>query len=230
MKFGCVRAAAFVALSSCTAAQPPRATPPPPPLEAATDCEPKRGFDGYGLLLFVATEAQLHELVGCRYLGLSLGGRPEDAPKIGAGACAIREHSSYALHLRRSSEVTLEHLGLTLGTSELAPAPWDEEMGDWPPQRLQGRGGTDSPLGVLYEFPSEFVAKLARIDEPERALQAQALEQRLTRFWPHLWAPATDSQAACTGYLQLLAEVAQRARVEHAQLFVLELTTRDRLP
>ena len=42
-------------------------TTPHHPVEAVTDCEPNWGFEDHGLVLFVASDAQLHELVRLRY-------------------------------------------------------------------------------------------------------------------------------------------------------------------
>ena len=81
-------------------------TTPHHPVEGVTDCEPNWGFEDHGLVLFAASDAQLHELARCQYLGLSLDRRADNAPRLAAGDCHLLDHASYALYLRRSTGVS----------------------------------------------------------------------------------------------------------------------------
>jgi hypothetical protein len=64
----------------------------------------------------------------------------------------------------------------------------------------------------------------------EQVQRAGALVQRLTRFWPALWAPPESTVEVCSGYLRQLAEAARRAQTERARLFVFELLDRRPAP
>jgi hypothetical protein len=183
-------------------------------------CEPDLPFSRYRSQIFVASDAQLNDLIECGYLGLARDGRTGVAP----GSCTLTDHTRYAIQIPAFQAGTLQHLGHVLGSPVVDLNPPATDSAAWPPLTLLHEGSSNEPSGNLWRFTDQYLDLLrkARADGREAAV-GDALAAHLLEFNKKLRAYIPNQ--ACRSLVGALADLATQASSQDAHLYVLTLAS-----